>query len=90
MKLDAIQIERILDRIVPLIAAPEDHSFFRGILAIKAEETNSGHFAYLVSTLLKEAADGSRRAARAAVSDRVRLGVEADREIPVQRKENGK
>lgn len=46
------QIESILDRLVPLIAAPEDRDFFRGVLQIKAEETSSGHFAYFVSRLL--------------------------------------
>lgn len=55
-KLSAEQIENILDRIVPLIAAPADHEFFRGVLAIKAEESTSGEFAYFVNRLLKAAA----------------------------------
>ena len=41
-KLDGAQIEAIVDRIVPLIAAPEDHEFFRGVLFLKAEESSSG------------------------------------------------
>ena len=52
-KLDASQIETILDKLVPLIAAPEDHSFFRGLLRIKAEESTSGEFALLINKLLK-------------------------------------
>ena len=58
-KLDDLQIESIIDRLVPLIAAPEDYGFFRGILRIKAEETSSGHFAYFVTQLLKQAAETS-------------------------------
>ena len=56
MKLDALQIENILDKLVPLIAKPEDHEFFRGVLTIAAEEYSSGRFAALVGKLLKEAA----------------------------------
>ena len=55
-KLDAMQIESIIDRLVPLIAKPEDHEFFRGVLRIKAEESTSGHFAHFVNTLLKSCA----------------------------------
>lgn len=31
-RLNALQIESIVDRIVPLIAAPADHGFFRGVI----------------------------------------------------------
>jgi hypothetical protein len=41
-RLNATQIETILDRIVPLIADPADHSFFRGVLAVKFENCSSG------------------------------------------------
>lgn len=54
-KLNDMQIEAMLDKLVPLIAATEDHEFFRGVLRIKAENTSSGHFAYFVSQLLKAA-----------------------------------
>ena len=60
-KLNAEQIERIIDKVVPLIAEPEDHGFFRGVLAIKAEECTSGQFAFFVSRLLKQAAKGDSR-----------------------------
>jgi hypothetical protein len=53
LKLDDMQIETILDKLVPLIAKPEDYGFFRGLLRIKAEESSSGSFAAFVSTLLK-------------------------------------
>lgn len=54
-KLTPMQIEAILDKIVPLIAAPEDQGFFRGVLQIKAENCSSGQFAHFVSQLLKGA-----------------------------------
>lgn len=53
-KLDGIQIENVIDKLVPLIANEEDHEFFREVLAIYAEECSSGHFAHFVSTLLRE------------------------------------
>jgi hypothetical protein len=53
LKLDAMQIESILDRLVPLIAKPEDHGFFRGVLRLKAEASTSGQFACFVNKLLK-------------------------------------
>lgn len=53
VKLDALQIERIVDKIVPLIAEPADYEFFRGVLFLKAENSTSAAFAAFVSTLLK-------------------------------------
>ncbi len=54
-KFTAEQIETILSRLVPIIAAPEDHSFFRGVLALKLESCNSAQAARFVSTLLRSA-----------------------------------
>ncbi len=54
-KFDAEQIEAILDKLVPIIAAPKDQGFFRGILRIKAEASTSGEFSAFVSRLLTEA-----------------------------------
>lgn len=54
-KLNDLQIEAIIDKIVPLIAAPADHEFFRAVLRIKAEESSSGQFANFVNKLLKAA-----------------------------------
>jgi hypothetical protein len=51
-KLDAVQIEKIIDDLVPVIAAPEDYEFFRGILTIKAEESSASAFGAFVKTLL--------------------------------------
>ena len=51
-KLNGMQIENIIDKLVPLVAAPEDHEFFRGVLRIIAEESSSGHFAAFVSKML--------------------------------------
>lgn len=54
-KLDALQIETIVNRLVPLIAAPKDHALFRFIITTKAEELNSADFACFIARLLKEA-----------------------------------
>lgn len=52
VKLNAVQIESILDRLIPLIAAPEDHSFFRGVIGLRLESMNSGRAAAFVNELL--------------------------------------
>lgn len=52
-KLNAMQIEQIIDKVVPLVAAPCDHEFFRGILWIKAESCSSGEFAMFVKKMLE-------------------------------------
>lgn len=52
-KFNGAQIEEIIDRVVPLIVKPEDHSFFRGILHIKAESCrSSAEFSCFVAKLL--------------------------------------
>lgn len=51
-KLNPLQIEAILDKLVPLIASKEDEGFFRGVLGLKLESMSSGHAAYFVTTLL--------------------------------------
>ena len=51
-KLNSMQIETILDRIVPLIAEPADHSFFRGVLAVKFENCTAAQASRLVHKLL--------------------------------------
>jgi hypothetical protein len=53
LKMDGQQIENIIDRVVPLIAAPEDYEFFRGVLHVKADACrSSGEFAYFINRLL--------------------------------------
>ena len=48
------QIKGIIDKIVPIIAAPEDHEFFRGVLFVKAETCkSSSEFSYFISKLFK-------------------------------------
>jgi len=55
IKLNALQIETILDKIVPLIAKPADHGFFRGVIGLKLEACNSSaDAAMLVRKLLGE------------------------------------
>ena len=56
VKLNPMQIESIIDKLVPLIAAPSDYEFFRGILFIKAENSSASSFGAFVSKLLEQAA----------------------------------
>ena len=51
-KFTELQIESILDRLVPAIAAPADHEFFRGVLRIYADASTSGEFALFVKKML--------------------------------------
>ena len=54
--LSPAQIENIVDKIVPLIAAPEDHEFFKGVLFCKLEDCKSSAEAgAFISKLLKSA-----------------------------------
>ena len=53
VKFDPMQIEAIIDRVVPMVAAPEDEGFFRGILTIKAQESSSAQFSAFIANLLK-------------------------------------
>ena len=56
-KFNDLQIGDIIDKVVPLIAKPEDHEFFRGVLYCKADSCkSSGQLAYFINRLLKEAA----------------------------------
>lgn len=56
-KLNALQIETILDKVVPLIAEPADHGFFRGVIGLKLEScASSAAAAMFVRRLLGEAA----------------------------------
>lgn len=41
LKLNAMQIENILDKLIPVIAEPADHEFFRGVIGLKLEACNS-------------------------------------------------
>lgn len=54
-KLTAEQIDSILNRVVPLIAAPEDHEFFRGVLRINAENMSAARFAELMTRIIAKA-----------------------------------
>ena len=54
-KLDALQNEAILDRIVPLLAEPADHEFFRGVIGLQLDACPSAaDVAKLVHELLGE------------------------------------
>lgn len=54
--LSPMQIEEIVDRIVPMIAAPEDHEFFKGILFCALEDCkSSASAAAFIAKLLKAA-----------------------------------
>lgn len=57
-KLTSRQIDNILDSLVPVIAAPEDHEFMRGVLAISMENMFSADVAAFVERLLDTAGKG--------------------------------
>lgn len=53
LKFNALQIENIIDKVVPLIAEEKDYGFFRGILFIKAEACHSSaEFSNFITKLL--------------------------------------
>lgn len=54
-KLNAAQIENVVDQLVPLVASPDDVEFFRGVLFIAAENMTASAFGALVSKILKSA-----------------------------------
>ena len=55
VKFDATQIESIINKIVPLLAAPKDYEFFKGVLRIRAEESaSSADFSLFISKLLNQ------------------------------------
>ena len=54
IKLNALQIENILDKIVPMIASKEDQSFFRGVIGLKLENCNSAQASVFVKKILEE------------------------------------
>lgn len=58
MTLTADQISKVLDSLVPLIAAPEDREFMKGVLAISMENMLSADVATFVERLLDTAGRG--------------------------------
>lgn len=55
--LNPMQIEAIVDKIVPLIAAPEDYEFFKGVLFCKMESCkSSAEASAFIAKLLGKAA----------------------------------
>jgi hypothetical protein len=40
-KFDSLQIETIIDKVVPMVAEPSDYEFFRGVLHCEAESCSS-------------------------------------------------
>lgn len=53
MHFDDLQIENIIDKVVPLIAEEKDHEFFRGVLFCKAQDSSSAVFSSFIAKLLK-------------------------------------
>jgi len=54
-KLEAREIENIVDKIVPIIAAEKDHEFFRGVITIKLEDCKDClEVSKFISSLLAE------------------------------------
>ena len=55
-KLNPLQIEAIISKIVPLVADPADYEFFSGVLYVMAENSSSVEFSIYVAKILKMAA----------------------------------
>jgi len=54
-KFTEMQVESIIDKLVPLIALKEDSEFFRGVLFCKAESCrSSAEFSVFVNDLLNK------------------------------------
>jgi len=54
-KFNSMQIESIINSVVPLIAEKKDYGFFKGILHVKADSCkSSSEFSYFISKLLKQ------------------------------------
>lgn len=56
------QNEEIISRVVPLVAAPADHAFFRGVLHVAAQDMNKVQFAQFIESVLKKAAESEEAA----------------------------
>jgi hypothetical protein len=54
LKFNASQIESIIDKVVPLIASPEDHEFFKGLLYLVSEQYSSAQFSVFIEKCLIE------------------------------------
>lgn len=53
IELSKEQMASIIDLVVPMIAAPEDHAFFKGVLSINIEmNTPKADFLHLIACLL--------------------------------------
>ncbi len=57
MKLNAMQVESILDKLVPLVASKQDAGFFRGVIGIQLEAMSSADAAVFVGRILREGAE---------------------------------
>ena len=53
-KLSPEEVKKVVDKIVPMIAAPEDYDFFRASITLMGENLNSSQFATFINDLLKE------------------------------------
>ena len=53
-KLNALQIENILDTLIPLIADPKDHEFFKFVIGEKLASCTSSEAVVFVNKLLKK------------------------------------
>lgn len=51
-QMDQEDAQRIIDKVVPVLAAPEDQEFFRGVLWVHAENLTAAAFSHFVAGLL--------------------------------------
>jgi len=54
LKFTEAQATEIIDKVVPLIAAPADYEFFKGVLHCKAQDSTAPAFSAFIAKLLKE------------------------------------
>ncbi len=54
MKFNAEEVESLINKVVPIVAAEEDYDFFKGALWCKAQECNSAEFSVFISNMLKQ------------------------------------
>lgn len=53
-KLSPEEVKKVADKIVPIIAVPENYEFFRASITLMGENLNSSQFATFINDLLKE------------------------------------
>jgi len=53
-KLSPEEVKKVVDKVVPLVAEPEDYEYFKGCITLLGESVTSAEFAEFIRKLLKE------------------------------------